>query len=193
MALYYSIGFLALFFVCLVAEFFVPSAGLIGAAAFVAAIVAILSAFGHSLMAGVVVSGVVVVSTPLILYFMIRMWPHTPIGRRILNRKPGQRFSRQFPTLDDGTPLSELVGRVGVAMSDLLPSGRVLIDGQKLDAVSIGMPIDSGANVIVTNIVSRKIQVRIANPSEQQQPPEAVGGETGSPEVLESFDLESLD
>jgi len=214
MALYYSLGFLALFFVCLILEFFVPSAGLIGVAAFVAAVVAILSAFGHSVFAGSVVSSIVVVSTPAILYFMIRMWPHTPIGRRILNRKPGQRFDRKEQTLRDGTPMVDLIGQVGVAVTDLLPSGRVLIEGRKLDAVSIGMPIDAGSDVVVTKIVARKIQVRIADaadvPStndfslsdasatEETQSKDttgdaATGQQKQSPSALESFDLESLD
>jgi membrane-bound ClpP family serine protease len=194
MALYYCIGFLLLFFFCLVAEFFLPSAGLIGASAFVSAIVAIISAFSYSTFAGMVVSSIILVSAPLILYFMIRLWPHTPIGRRILNRIPGERFKRDEPTLSDGTPLSDLVGQVGVAATDLLPSGRVLIEGRKMDAVSMGMPIDSGSNVVVTKIISRKIQVRLADASETPANPANASGESSDhPTALESFDLESLD
>jgi membrane-bound ClpP family serine protease len=194
MALYYCIGFLLLFFFCLVAEFFLPSAGLIGAAAFVSAIVAIISGFSYSTFAGLVVSAIIVVSAPLILYFMIRLWPHTPIGRRILNRIPGERFSRDIPTLSDGTPLSELVGQVGIAATDLLPSGRVLIDGRKIDAVSMGMPIDAGSNVVVTKIISRKIQVRLADPEAAPKNQTRTGEESSAhPTALESFDLDSLE
>ncbi|MGB7348213.1 MAG: NfeD family protein [Pirellulaceae bacterium] len=194
MAIYYSIGFLILFFLCLVAEFFVPSAGLIGVIAFVAAAVAIMSAFGYSTFAGTTVSAIVLISTPLILFFMIRLWPHTPIGRMILNRKPGERFDRKTHTLSDGTPISDLVGQIGVAQTDLLPSGRVLIDGRKLDAVSIGMPIDVGTRVVVIKIVSRKIQVRIAGDDEATgNPLDATTSGDAKSETLESFDLDTLE
>ena len=194
MMIYYSFGLLLLFFLFLVVEFFVPSAGLIGVAAAITAIATIVCAFMHSTMLGLTMTGIIIASTPAILYFMIRLWPHTPIGRRILNRRPGQTMSPgPERTMRDGTPFSELVGQIGVAKSDLLPSGLVVIDGKKMDAISLGMAIDAGTKVIVVKISSGKIQVRPANEQEQASRGESPVSPQRLDSPLESFDLESLE
>ena len=207
---YYAIGLLLLFFVFLIGEFFVPSAGMIGVAALICAVGAVVCGFSHSILMGIVMMVAVGGSTPAVLYFMIRMWPHTPIGRRILNRRPGQD-GKLTPkrTIRDGTPLANLVGQIGVAQTDLLPSGAVLIHDQKLDAISLGMLIDAGTNVVVVKTVAGKIHVRQARHGEVARPtsPESATSpkETGqssdaiqepsadAPPPLKSFDLDSLD
>ena len=190
---YYAFGLLLLYFFLLVAEFFIPSAGLIGVAAIVAAVVTIAVAFAGGMNLGMIYTGTIFMTTPIILYYMIRIWPHTPLGRRILNRRPGDRFEVAERTMRDGTPIKELVGRVGVAKTDLLPSGMVIIDDQKLDAVSTGMPIDAGNQVVVLSTTAGKIQVRAARADEfvapQPEPPASQALE-GS---LDSLDLDSLD
>ena len=121
MPLLYTIGLLLIFYVLLVVEFLLPTGGLLGVGAGVAAITAIIIAFTHSSTAGLAVIVVVVASTPMVLLFMIRLWPHTPIGRRMLNRRPGELAPDQGRMMPDGTPVGELVGRMGTAQTDLLP------------------------------------------------------------------------
>ena len=87
--------------------------------------------------------------------------------------------------------MDSLEGQTGLALSNLLPSGRVLVKGQKLDAVSIGMPIDTGDEVIVTSVQAGRIHVRKItdqdrNPPEEP-PPQSPSSLEGS---LESFDFE---
>ncbi|NND97059.1 MAG: NfeD family protein [Pirellulaceae bacterium] len=196
MAIYYSIGLLLLFLVFLVAEFFVPSAGLIGGAAFVCAVAAIACGFAHSPTLGFVMTASVSLSTPAVLYFMIRLWPHTPIGRRILNRRPGDVHRHKERTTRDGKALSELVGSVGVAKTDLLPSGLVLVNGQKLDAVSSGMAIDKGTEVVVIRTIANKIQVRPVGQGDGTTDGTTGGADSESAEseeTMKSFDLDLLD
>jgi membrane protein implicated in regulation of membrane protease activity len=121
------------------------------------------------------------VTTPLLFAILIRLWPKTRIGRMMLNRETLDADSTPpEPTTLDGTPLSELVGRIGTAASNLLPSGQVRIDGHKSDAVSTGLPIDAGTLVVVVRVYSGKLQVRAANETEvvqsQQQPAANVSG-----------------
>jgi hypothetical protein len=42
----------------------------------------------------------------------------------------------------------------------MLPSGLVLIDGKTYDAVSEGMPIESGAQIIVVHVSTQRLVVR---------------------------------
>lgn len=185
MSLIYAVLLLLLFYFLLVLEFFLPTGGMIGAAALAALVASVLVAFSHSVAAGVTILLIALATTPIIFLMMVRIWPHTPIGRRMLNRRPGELKEIVPKRTSRGTPLEELVGRIGIAKTDLLPSGLVTIDSQKLDAVSIGMPIDAGSRVIVTKTDTGKIHVRAALDDESEDEAE----EPRSPASLE-FDLE---
>jgi membrane-bound ClpP family serine protease len=192
MTFFYLLVILAAFYLFLIAEFFLPSGGMLGVAAVATLIAAIVIAFSHSLLTGAAVIGFVLLTTPLVLMGMVRVWPHTPIGRRMLNRRPGQEAAA-IPrrTTARGVPIDDLVGRIGVAKTNLLPSGMVTIDGEKLDAVSTGMPIDSGSQVVVTHVELGRLHVRAATASDHVVPHEP---EPQSPPSLEgsldAFDVE---
>ncbi len=190
----HSILFLLVFYLLLLIEFFVPSGGLLGLAAAVAGISAIVTAMLHSAGAGLAMLGIIVGTTPVIITIMLHVWPRTAIGRRVLNRQPGQVTPSNAlqRTLPDGRPLSELIHCVGIALNDMLPSGLVLIDGHRIDAVSIGVPIDAGTHVIVTKIQAGKIQVRPMLENERQTSSGDPATPTAkSPEILDA-DLSQL-
>lgn len=176
----------------LVAEFLLPSGGILGAFAFALLTAAIVIAFTHSIAVGITVTVIVLVTGPLLLMGLVRAWPHTPIGRRMLNRRPGET-AQTIPrrTTSRGTPIDSLVGRIGIAKTNLLPSGLVVIDGEKVDAVSIGMPIDAGTEVIATHIELGRLHVREAtdqdHPRSEPPPPQSPPSLEGS---LESLDIE---
>ncbi|TWU46017.1 hypothetical protein Q31b_11950 [Novipirellula aureliae] len=195
MPLYYAYALLAVFYALLVLEFMIPSGGLVGIAAVVIVVAALAVAFTHSTTAGVTLLMLVAATTPLVFIGVIHVWPHTPIGRRILNRRPGQTYDgRSQRKLADGTPLDELVNQRGVAKTNMLPSGLILIDSRRVDAVSEGMAIDAGTQIVVTKIEAGKIHVRplsveeISVVEEPQQP--------RSPDSLENppenFDFDAL-
>lgn len=194
MPLTYSLGLLVLFLLLLVAEFFVPSAGIVGIASAVAAIASIAIAFTHSMVAGIAVMSVVAISTPAILYAMVRFWPHTPIGKLILNRRPGQIDEPIESRLRSGEKRKELIGRLGVAKTNLLPSGLVVIDGNRIDAISEGSAIDAGTDVVVVSTIAGKIRVRIARDSDYSPQQAEVQRRTQAIETsLESMDLDAFD
>lgn len=194
MPLTYSIALLALFCVLLVGEFFIPSAGMVGLAAAIAALTSIVIAFTHSVTAGMIVLVTVVVLTAVILYAMVHYWPHTSIGKMILNRRPGDLHEPVESRLRTGEKRKDLIGRVGIAKTNLLPSGLVVIDGKRLDAVSEGSPIDAGTEVVVISTVTGKIRVRVATRADIE--PEQVATERRTEAIessLESLDLDRLD
>ncbi len=53
-----------------------------------------------------------------------------------------------------------MIGKQGVAKTDLLPSGDVRIEGRVYDAVSRGMAIDRGQAVIVVEVDTQRLIVR---------------------------------
>lgn len=192
MTLYYVIALLVAFYLLIIAEFFLPTGGILGASAAATLVAAVAIAFSDSIVAGISVLLFVTVTTPLVLFGMLRAWPHTPIGRRMLNRRPGE-LAKQPPrrTTSQGTLIAELAGRIGTAKTDLLPSGMVIIDGEKMDAISTGMPIDAGTPVIVTSIEAGRVHVRAATDEDlmdrDEPPPKSP---PSLEESLESYDFE---
>jgi membrane-bound ClpP family serine protease len=191
MTLLYAILLLVAFYLLLTAEFFLPSGGFLGVAAFAALIASVVIAFSQSTTAGFLVLGIALTTTPLMIFGLLKIWPHTPIGRRMLNRRPGETAARpSVRTTSSGTPLDQLVGRIGTAKTDLLPSGMIAVDSDKVDAVSLGMAIDQGQKVIVTSVEAGKVHVRPA--TDQDVDPTATPSQPQSPPALED-NLESFD
>ena len=104
-----------------------------------------------------------VLATPTVVILLLKWWPHTPIGRRVLLQVPSSEDV--VPDSPKRRELQSLVGKVGRARSVMLPSGAVEIEGQVIDAVSEGMPIDPGQNVEVVEVRGTRVVVR---PSEEQ-------------------------
>lgn len=155
---------LMLFYVLLVIEFFVPSGGIIGIAAAVAAIGSITVGFTQSFMTGLTYMGVVTFTTPILFVGMVRIWPKTALGKQMLNRRPGQIDSGAVErTTASGRPFSSLMGETGIAVSDLLPSGVVQIAGDKVDVVCVSGAVNSGDRVRVVEVESGRVRVQKIN------------------------------
>ncbi|MEO5909288.1 MAG: NfeD family protein [Pelobium sp.] len=58
-------------------------------------------------------------------------------------------------------PSVELLGKFGIAKTDLRPAGRIEIDGNYFDVVSDDGFIDSGTDIVVTKIENYNLVVRI--------------------------------
>ena len=58
--------------------------------------------------------------------------------------------------------LKDYVGKTGVAMTDLRPSGKVQLEGDVFDAVAESGYIESGTNIRVTNSSSAQLYVKKA-------------------------------
>lgn len=144
----------------LVLEVFIPSGGIFGFLAAVAVISSLVMGFRRDVTTGLSFMAVTVFAVPIIVGFAFKYWPKTPMGRAFLGDLPGEHDVK----LDD--PRRNLVGRVGVAQSKMLPSGSVLIDGQLIDAVSQGLAIDPGEPVVVVEVRANRVMVRPARAHE---------------------------
>lgn len=149
-------------------EFFLPTGGTAGIAAVIAIVAAIVISLEYGIYWAVGILLVTTLTTPPLIIALIRVWPRTIIGRRILNKRDDDPpVQTSVATTRRGTPLDSLIGRRGVAVSHLLPAGMVKIDGERINAVSVGLPINQDDRIIVVGLENRHLQVRLT-----KEPPE---------------------
>lgn len=144
-------------------EVFVPSAGVLTFLAAATVVASISTAFYYAgLMRGTMFLAFTCVLVPFYVALMIKVWPQTPMGRRILIQPPDE--DEILPKRD----LDHLVGRYGTAKSPMLPSGAIVIDGRTYDAVTQGVSIDRGESIAVVAVQGNRVIVRSADPAEAE-------------------------
>jgi membrane-bound serine protease (ClpP class) len=169
----------------LVLEIFIPSGGLLSFFAFVAIVGSMVMAFQRDTTTGLSFMAVAVIAVPAAIGLAFKIWPKTPMGKAILGEIPSE------DELKPEEPRRTLVGRVGVAKSLMLPSGSVLVDGQLIDAVSQGIPIDPGDPVVIVEVRANRVMVRPAMPDEVQKAAFLPDDMLSRP--IEEFGLDSLE
>jgi membrane-bound serine protease (ClpP class) len=165
--------------VVLVLEVFIPSGGLLSVLSAAAFIGAIIIAFQRGPVTGFTFVMTTIVLVPLVLVAAFHYWPKTRIGKAFLGELPTD--AEVLP--DD--PRRELLGQVGVTRSKMLPSGAVEINGQMVDAITQGKPIEPGQYVFVTEVRANRVVVRPAKENERP-------GQVRNPEDLLSRPIEEL-
>jgi membrane-bound serine protease (ClpP class) len=168
-----------------VLEVFIPSGGLFGFFATLAVGGSLLMAFRRDVTTGLSFTAVAVFAVPIVVGLAFKYWPKTPMGKAFLGELPTEE------EVKPEDPRRNLVGRVGVAQSKMLPSGAVLIDGQLVDAVSQGLAIDPGEPVIVVEVRANRVMVRPARAHEVRtadlQPDDVLS------RPIQDFGLEEMD
>jgi len=180
---------LVLFFGLLALELFIPSGGLLGVAAAAALIAAIVIGFMHSLSAGAAIVVGAAVLVPIVVSIGLRIWPSTPIGRRMLTLNPEADARREAELRAER---EAIVGKKGIAKSNLLPSGLIEVDGVRMDAISLGMAIDAGQLVEIVSVSAGKIRVRAIDSGQVAGLDRIAGARPAMPTSLET-PIESLE
>jgi membrane-bound ClpP family serine protease len=174
-------------------ELFIPSGGVLSFFAVVCVAGAIYVGYYYlGPVGGTIVLAVEAVLVPATIVAAVRVWPHTPVGRRVLNIPPGERGLAGVEA-DSAHALRNLVGKWGRAKSPLLPSGAVIIEGRLYDAISRGTPIEAGQPIEVVRAAGNHIIVR---PSRRDAPPEqqrAASTDDILAQPVESLGIEPLD
>ena len=171
--LFWAVLLLILGISCLVLEMFIPSGGLLGVMAGLSIVGAIVLAFLSGPLAGMTMTLAVTILIPVMLALAVKFWPETPLGRMILLRRP-QGSDEVLPQTEAYRTRNSLIGKRGVAKSQMLPSGVVMVEGKTYDAVSNGLPIDPGQNVRVIGIDTQRLMVRVDDEPFKEPPPEEV-------------------
>jgi len=141
-----------------VMEIFIPNGGILAFLSVCSIVGAIIVAFRQGPVAGLAILGMAIVGLPVVVVLALKYWPHTRLGKRVMLGVP--RSEDVLPDITEKRGLKDLVGQVGQAKSQMLPSGAVLIDGRTIDAMSEGVPIEPGQRVRVIEVRGNRVVVR---------------------------------
>lgn len=164
-------------------ELFIPSAGVLGFLAIVSLVASVVWAYMKGGMAvGTMFLAAEVILVPIAIGIAFRIWPYTPMGKRILLGAP----DLGDPDEIEASSLTGLVGKRGISTSVLLPSGVVEIEGETYDVLATGGAIDRGTAIEVIEVEGTRVFVVEARDDEVAQSKPAEEGD------LYSKPLESL-
>lgn len=107
----------------------------------------------YGVLAALAVGGVSVLACVSAFMIWLKVLPKTSLGKKMY-----------LTSSEDGVAadisLKPLIGREGFALTVLMPSGKVGIDGVPYDAKSEALHIDKGARVLVIGADSFEIKVK---------------------------------
>lgn len=137
--------------VLLIAEVLLPTHGIVGAMGVLLIIVGIGYGFRLNAWLGLTLLTGSVVATPFAMVFAAKIYPNTPIGRRMM-----------LPAGNTTPPPSVAVqlGEVGQSVSELRPTGHCQFSSGEYEVKSEGPLIHANTSVKVVNIENGQITVR---------------------------------
>jgi len=138
-------------------EVLTPSCGLLSAAAIVSALGAIYMSFAYAQWLGYVMMPVVLIGSVTYMSLMVRILPHTPIGKRIFLPKAEDGTGQGTP---EAETFEKMIGRKGTAATLLRPTGMVRIDSKRLPAHAETGMIEKDTPIVVVGADSMNLIVR---------------------------------
>jgi membrane-bound serine protease (ClpP class) len=146
------------------AELLIPSHGLLTVLSVGAFLSAVVVAFRMGQTEGVVALIATLLLAPLLIYVLLRAWPHTPLAKRLILAGPSViGKAGDLAHLDP----KALVGRIGVAKTMLRPSGKMVLDGRPIDCLTQGDLVPAGRKVRILAVEGAKVVVEpVAEPDE---------------------------
>ncbi|HKK99827.1 MAG TPA: NfeD family protein [Desulfotignum sp.] len=139
--------------VVIVVEIFVPSLGLLSVMAAGILLYSLYLVFSTiSFAAGMVFLGVDMFLIPVVLVLGFKA-----LGASSLSLH--KELSRRDGVFSQAPDLVSWKGKQGEVITDLRPSGTVMIEGKRLDAVTDGEYMDAGTPVVVTQVSGNRIVV----------------------------------
>jgi membrane-bound ClpP family serine protease len=114
--IYWAFLLLAIGLFAVVLELFVPSAGILGIVAGILIVTSVVLGFMESVSYGVIVLTAAVVTIPGLLALMVKVWPYTPLGKRILLKdlKPEDVLPNY---IENKEQKERLEGQLGIAQT----------------------------------------------------------------------------
>lgn len=152
--LLFVVGFVALFL-----ELFVPAAGVVGALGIICMIVGTVLAYTSSgrFVGSIFLAGVLI-GTPVMIMLGLKAFPKSFVGKKLILSKSLEQ--EEGFTSAENEKYQILKGREGLAVTNLRPSGMIVIDGKKYSVVTAGEMIEKQAQVRVVKVEGNRIVVR---------------------------------
>lgn len=159
--LLWGLGLLGAAILLVILEVFVPSAGVITAAAVVVAIAGVVCLFVYETMWGVAGTLSIAVLGPLVGFGALQLWRHTPLGRKMIGVPSDEEAEAQREAAQrERDRQLALLGAEGVALTDLRPVGVIRVGDQRMDALAQTFMIPAGSKVKVVHVEGSQIKVR---------------------------------
>ncbi|MGN6368089.1 MAG: NfeD family protein [Phycisphaerae bacterium] len=143
---------------CVAAELFLPSHGVLTICAGLLALGSIIFGYRAHPAFGVALGIAVVVCTPIVFFWAIRVYPSTPMGKRVILKGPPASARDAFAA--ETQRLSGLVGMRATAATMLRPAGTIEVNGERIDAVSEAEVIAAGTEVEILRVSGLKVIVK---------------------------------
>lgn len=159
--LLWAFGLLAAATLIFAIELFVPSGGIISIVGLVVLAASIVCFWRVDVWWGMASLLAVIVLGPLAISFAFKIWPHTPVGQKLMLAGDEERAAEMREERQKQEAIRQtLIGVEGEAMTDMHPIGSVSIEGERLEALAEGGMIPRGARVRVTHVEGNRIRVR---------------------------------
>jgi len=163
--LLWGFGLFALGFLLLALELFIPSGGILGGMAALSGIAGVVAFFQYSVGWGLTSLAALLILAPVSVGFLIKVWPSTPVGRRMILGSPGTEEAEHLRAdserrRSEHAALEALIGTEGEAITDLRPVGEVFIAGERRECLAHGPAIEKGARVRVSGVDGFSLRVR---------------------------------
>lgn len=141
--------------IAIVLEMFVPG-GVIGAFGGLIMIAAIVLGFSKSQTLGLILLGAGVVLVPAGIVGAMNLAPRLPFSKKLFLQ---ETLSAEKGYISSEAGLTELIGKEGVAVSDLRPSGIAEIEKRRTDVITGGEMIEKGARIRVVEVGGNRVIV----------------------------------
>jgi membrane-bound serine protease (ClpP class) len=89
--------------------------------------------------------------------------PNAPVFRTLLLAPTPEEDLVDLDYRESLVDFSHLVGESGVASTNLMPSGKADFNGELVDVIADGLPIDRGTPVVVVKTRGNRVVVRRAD------------------------------
>ena len=143
--------------VVLLAEIFIPSGGMLGVIAAGLFVYSLFIVFNDiSITTGFFFLFIDFIALTSIIYW----------GIKLIGRSPAaliKTLSSQEGVTSQDSSMESLLGKTGVTLADLRPSGLALIEGHRLDVISQGEYIKKESQIIVHKVTGNQIIVSLLN------------------------------
>lgn len=148
-------------------EIFVPSGGILALVCAACIIASIVVMFMYNGTLGTLMLFGYIILIPFALYWGVRLWERSPIGRKLIlggdeewKSSDTSIAESEAARIDRVSSIKDLIGKIGVTDSSLRPVGFIRVNGKRIDAISEGDMIEVDQRVKIVDAYDNQVKVR---------------------------------
>jgi len=157
MSIWILVALFVMGIVFLYIEFIIPALGVIGGIGIICLIISVIMSYtklGHNI--GIFFLIALIIGVPGMVMWGLKIFPKTFFGRKLILNNSEKREEGFSSTSNN---YISLIGKTGIAISKLRPSGFAIIENKKYSVVTSGEMIDEGSKIKVIKVIGNSIIV----------------------------------